>query len=84
MVQWQKALFGMIHDLGSSPRSYKFPYYFSKATPMRFSNVGVPYAFLIQAATRPTNSNQRRGCKEHATLRSTHHTRTEKVNGPQA
>ena len=80
MVQWQEALFGMIHDLGSSPRSYKFPYHFSKAIPMRFSNVGIPRILNDQTYTRPKRSNQRHRFKGHAAPGQAHHIGSRKVN----
>ena len=61
------ALFGTVHDLGSSPRSYKFPYYFSKAIPMCFKVADASYSLTIYPYTRPVRSDQGHGFKEHAT-----------------
>ena len=58
---------GIVHDLGSSPRSYKFPYYFSKAIPMCFKVAGASYSLTIYPYTRPVRSDQGHGFKEHAT-----------------
>ena len=59
------ALLGTVHDLGSNPRSYKFPYYFSKAIPMCFKAADASCSFIIYPYTRLAYSDPRLGIDEH-------------------
>ena len=78
-----------VHDLGSSPRSYIFPYYFAITIPMQLQHKSIPYVLQIQVYTRPRDSDQGLRIEEHNIHESTCQHVSKKVhkvrnsNGPE-
>ena len=70
-LSWLKFIASTSKTWVRVPGLCNISYYFAIQTPMQLQYWGSPYTTMIQTSTRPTNSNQRRGCKEHAMSRST-------------
>ena len=71
MAQLVSENVGNVYDLGSSPRSTLFPYYFAIHVHMQFQKWSAPYIFLNQASTCPASTITRLRIEEHSGSQST-------------